>query len=92
MLSYPSNAAGLTAVVPFAWVGGSGIFLGFIIVFGLALVFGLYTRRGSGINQRGYNKIYQGSPGARGASKISGRSEADAPWMRKRRPPRKPEE
>jgi hypothetical protein len=82
----------MTAFVPFGFVGGSGIFLAFIIVFFLAVVFGLYTRKGSGINQRGYNKIYQGSPGARGESKISGRSEADAPWMRKRRPPRKPEE
>ena len=35
-----------------AAVGGSGIFLGFILVFLVVLAFGLYTRKGSGIDQR----------------------------------------
>jgi hypothetical protein len=48
--------------------GGAGIFGAFLIVFTLAVVYSLYTRRGSGINQRPWNSPYGGAPGARGAS------------------------
>jgi hypothetical protein len=40
------------------------IFAAFIVIALFALVFSTYTRRGSGINQRAYGKIYGGAPGA----------------------------
>lgn len=53
-----------------ALAGGSFIFLAFIIVFLLAIVFGFFTRRGSGINQRPSDGRGE-APGAEGASRIS---------------------
>ncbi len=40
------------------------IFAAFLVIALFALVFSTYTRRGSGINQRAYGKIYGGAPGA----------------------------
>lgn len=51
--------------------GGAWTFLAFIIVFTLAVIYGLYTRRGSGINQRPYANAYTNAPGARGPSVLS---------------------
>ncbi len=45
-------------------VDGAWIFLAFILLMGLALVLGLYTRTGSGINHHPYGKRYDGAPGA----------------------------
>jgi hypothetical protein len=61
----------IAGFAPFA--NGGWIFLIVIVVFTIAAIYGLFTRRGSGLNQRGYNKIYQGAPGARGKSRLSGR-------------------
>ena len=52
---------------------GGWIFLAFILVFTVAVIYGLYSRAGSGITQRAYGKQYQGAPGARGESRMSGR-------------------
>ena len=38
-------------LVPVA-ISGGGIFLGFVLVFAVVVAFGLYTRTGSGIEQR----------------------------------------
>lgn len=57
--------------IPIA-AGGSLIFLAVIIVFFFAIVFGFYTRRGSGINQRPSDGL-DGAPGAEGQSETSGR-------------------
>jgi hypothetical protein len=46
------------------FAGGSIIFGVFLIVFLFAMMYATYTRRGSGINQRSYGKIYGGAPGA----------------------------
>ena len=43
---------------------GAWIFLAFIILFGISLMFGLYTRRGSGINDHPYARRYGDAPGA----------------------------
>jgi hypothetical protein len=48
--------------------GGAWIFLAFLILMLLAVTMSLYSRRGSGISQRPYNKVYGGAPGARGSS------------------------
>ena len=61
----------ITAFAPFA--NGAWIFLIVFIIFTIAVIYGLFTRKGSGINQRAYNKQYQGAPGAKGESRISGR-------------------
>ena len=43
---------------------GAWIFLAFTLLFAVALVLGLYTRIGSGINQHPYGKPHGGAPGA----------------------------
>ena len=46
------------------FAGGAFIFALFIVVYFLVLVYSLYTRRGSGINQHPYNNPYGDAPGA----------------------------
>lgn len=66
------------AIVPVAALaGGSWIFLAFTILFLFAVIYGLYTRRGSGISQRPYGSVYGDSPGALGESRMSGRTDAE---------------
>lgn len=40
--------------IPVALVHGTGIFVGFLVVFFFAVAYGWYTRRGSAINQHPY--------------------------------------
>jgi hypothetical protein len=47
-------------------VGGSGIFLAFVIGYALAVTYALYGRR-TGISSRPYARRYSGAPGADGA-------------------------
>ena len=58
--------------------GGADIFLAFIIVFLFAVVYGLYTARGSGISQHPYGNRYHGAPLAYRQSFLSGRDEIEA--------------
>ncbi len=56
-----ADAAGLVAVsaqlvVPFALAGGTLIFTGVIVLFLFAVIFGYYTRTGSGISQTPYRR------------------------------------
>ena len=51
---------------------GGLIFLAFLIVFGIALVLGLYTRVGSGINNHPYARRYSDAPVAN-SNRVSGR-------------------
>lgn len=57
--------------------GGSLVFGAFLIVFFFAVVYGLYTARGSGITPRPYGGIYDGAPGAHGAGAVSGHDERE---------------
>ena len=50
---------------------GSWIFLAVILVWLVSVTYGLYTRRGSGINQRPYGNRYTNAPGAIGASVLT---------------------
>ena len=50
--------------------GGAWIFAAFIVLFTLAAIYGLYTRRGSGINQHPYANAYSSAPGATGSSTV----------------------
>ena len=54
-----------------ALAGGAWIFAAFIVVFLLATIYSLYTRRGSAINQRPYANVYTSAPGAQGPSSLS---------------------
>jgi hypothetical protein len=62
--------------------GGALIFGVFIVVYALAVVYGLYTRRGSAINQRSYNDPYGNAPGARRDSRLSHDSESFTTYRR----------
>jgi len=44
--------------------GGAIIFGAFLIVYTLVIIYSLYTRRGSGINQHPYRDPYGDAPGA----------------------------
>lgn len=48
---------GAEITVPYALAGGSGIFLGFLILGFFVFAFSWYTRTGSGINQHPYGDI-----------------------------------
>jgi hypothetical protein len=54
-----------------AVAGGAGIFLTFVVLYTLAVIYSLYTRRGSAINQRPYANAYTNAPGAKGSSVLS---------------------
>jgi hypothetical protein len=58
-----------TAAITIA--GGAWIFLAVIVVWTMSIIHSLYTRRGSGINQRPYARNYSNAPGARGPSVLS---------------------
>jgi hypothetical protein len=48
--------------------GGWAVFAGFLLVFLLAVIIGLYTRGGSAINQRPWGDVHGDAPGALGPS------------------------
>jgi hypothetical protein len=50
---------------------GSFIFLAVILVWLMSIIYGLYTVRGSGINQRSYSQRYGDAPGAKIPSVLS---------------------
>jgi hypothetical protein len=61
MIAWPGFAgldvpAGALPAPPLALAGGSLVFVIFVIVFLFAVVFGYYTRRGSGISQTPYRR------------------------------------
>ena len=73
------------AVVPLALVGGSWIILGVLIAgFFVAVPLGYFTKKGSGIYQHEYGKVYGGAPGAMSPSQVSGRDIGSSPrdWSR----------
>jgi hypothetical protein len=51
--------------------GGAAIFGLFIVAYFAVVVHGLYTRRGSGINQRPYGDSKGDCPGATGSSRLA---------------------
>jgi hypothetical protein len=51
--------------------GGAWIFLAFILIWTASIIYSLYTRRGSGINQRPYANVYSSAPGAKIPSTLS---------------------
>jgi hypothetical protein len=51
--------------------GGALMFAAFIVLYFVVIVYSLYTRRGSAINQRPYNDPYGDAPGAARRSSLS---------------------
>jgi hypothetical protein len=51
--------------------GGTIIFVAFVVVYFVVTSYGLYTRRGSAINQHPYNDPYGDAPGASRKSSLS---------------------
>ncbi|MDQ6915514.1 MAG: hypothetical protein M3155_06850 [Actinomycetota bacterium] len=72
--------------VAIALAGGAWIFAAFVVVFLLATIYSLYTRRGSGINQRPYFNAYTSAPGATGPSTLSHDQTAARRYTRGTRP------
>jgi hypothetical protein len=64
----------LSTIIPFA--GGAEIFAVFLIVFFLAVAYGLFSRGGSAINARPYGNPYDSASGARGEGSYSNDREA----------------
>jgi flagellar basal body-associated protein FliL len=69
-------------MVPFALAGGSWIFLIFLIVFLAAVVFGYFTRTGSGIDQTPYGDLNASSGPERPSELAHDRSENPETWSR----------
>ena len=67
-----SNTALFSVATPLAaaFAPGSGIFAIFLVALTVAVMYGLYGRRGSGISQRPYGNVYSNSPGASGPSTL----------------------
>jgi hypothetical protein len=81
-ITQPNNFLGL-AVPAMVLAGGSWIMVGFCVFAFLAVAYGYYTQRGSGITTRPYGKIYGGAPGAFGPGEVSGHdSREQADWSR----------
>jgi hypothetical protein len=53
----------------FSLADGAWIFVGFVVVWLIAIAYGYYTRRGSAINQRTYGDV--DAPGAKAPSVLS---------------------
>ncbi len=62
--------------------GGALIFGAFIVLYFFVIVYSLYTRRGSGINQRPYNNPYGDTPGAARRSSLSHDERASIQYAR----------
>lgn len=59
-------------------INGSFVFLAFVVVMFFAVAFGLYTRRGSAINEHPDDGL-DGAPGAKTPDNISGSEPTDNP-------------
>jgi len=70
-------------LIAMALAGGSFILLAVMLIALVGISFGYYTRIGSGINPRPYNKIYGGAPGAFGPGDVSGKDHREhVSWSR----------
>jgi hypothetical protein len=60
--------------------GGAAIFAAFILIYLVAVTYGLYTRRGSGIDNHPYGNPYDAASSSRGG--YAGGREGIANWTR----------
>lgn len=59
-----------------AFVDGSFVFLAIVVVIFFALVYGFFTRQGSGIDEHPSDGL-DGAPGAKGKSEVSGKDQGE---------------
>jgi len=62
--------------------GGAWIFLAVILIWTVSIIYSLYTRGGSGINQRPHANAYTSAPGARIPSSLSHDENASTRYTR----------
>jgi hypothetical protein len=62
-------------MIALALAPGSGILAILVFVFVIAMIYALFTVKGSGISERPYAKVYGGAPGATGSGSASGHDE-----------------
>ena len=62
--------------------GGAAIFGLFIAIYFIAVVYGLYTRRGSAINQHPYKDAYGDAPGASRSGRLAHDPESFSTYRR----------
>jgi hypothetical protein len=62
--------------------GGAIIFGTFVVLYFVVVVYSMYTRRGSAINQRPYNNPYGDTPGAARASTLGHDERAAVQYVR----------
>ena len=62
--------------------GGAEIFGAFIVLYTLVIIYSLYTRRGSGINQHPYRDPMGDAPGAARPSSLSHDTRASIQFAR----------
>ncbi len=73
MLGRSALASMVVAVSDYGWILAASV-----VVMFLALAYGLFTRRGSGINPRRWAKRRGGeAPGAEGRGEVSGRDQGE---------------
>lgn len=65
-----------TGDVSIALAGGSFIFLAIIVVIFFAVVYGFFTRAGSGIDEHPSDGL-DGAPGSKGRSEVSGKDQGE---------------
>jgi len=59
------------------------IFLAFLFAFTIAVAYGLYALRPSGISQHPYGKVYGGAPGSASANRMTGSADREVlSWSR----------
>jgi hypothetical protein len=69
-------------MVPFALAGGSWVLVIFMILFFGVIVYGYFTRTGSGIDQTPYGDVDRGSGPERPSDLAHDRSENPDTWSR----------
>lgn len=62
--------------MPLALAGGSFIFVAILILIFAGVVYGFYTRQGSGIDEHPSDGL-DGAPGAEGPSEVSGQDQGE---------------
>jgi len=65
-----------------ALAGGSWVFLAFLVVFFFAIVYGYFTRTGSGIDETPYGDVDGGSGPERPSDLAHDRAENPGSWSR----------
>jgi hypothetical protein len=71
----------IMAPLPLALAGGTVVFIAILIVIGLAIAYGIYTRTGSGVGQHPWRRgAGSDAPGAEGPDEYAEEDEERVPF------------